>query len=767
MRSTIRRLRRAALTIAAVAAAATVASTGVLPASATTAAAASGAVTASEVAPPPDDWPEFGYQGIVTDKPEMDFGANEYIFPSVFHAGAHLENPLGEWYLYTAPHDDPGGIILMYADSPEGPWTEYQDNPLISHVWEPHYNLEDGRPGARHVSSPDAFWNSEEGKLFLYFHGDNSVTRYATSDDGVTFEYGGEAVTNAMGDAPGTPKVTESSYARVFDHPDPDSEYEYAMFYMANDDAPVDGGLRGIRRIRLAESVDARTWVVDPVPVVEPGVEEGANVSAANLWEHDGQLYVIYHASSGKSYARTIDPTLRDVGDLPIVLHEASGLGTDTGRVAAPEIVEDDGETYLFYESGDRLGGTIAWAKAGADTVIEPPFGGFPVDEDNPVFATCAAPGSDEFDSALGDDWERTVREELARHETTGGALTVPTYEGGVAAAPLVQQSLPTGAWQVTTKVSIDPSQKYQQAGLLLYASDTDYVKLDMGQAKPGRVAELVSAGDPAFTTQQRYAGSEVWLRLTSDGKQIEASVSQDGTTFDPIGSRFSAEASPGVPRFSHVGPFAFRGSATTPEITANFDWFRFSPDATAYEDCMAGPDDPGTDPDDPGTDPDDPGTDPDDPGTDPDDPDGPDDPTPTAALAHAQRMPGQQQSVTGSGFAPGEIVAGVMHSDLLDLGEETANADGTVSFTWTIPDDTGAGRHEVTLTGADSGAVSADFRVVASAGVDDGRSEPSESGDLAATGADPTPAAITALVLLALGAAALGAGLVRRRHNG
>ena len=201
----------------------------------------------------------------------------------MFHAGAHLENPLGEWYLYTAPHDDPGGIILMYADSPEGPWTEYQDNPLISHVWEPHYNLEDGRPGARHVSSPDAFWNSEEGKLFLYFHGDNSVTRYATSDDGVTFEYGGEAVTNAMGDAPGTPKVTESSYARVFDHPDPDSEYEYAMFYMANDDAPVDGGLRGIRRIRLAESVDARTWVVDPVPVVEPGVEEGANVSAANL----------------------------------------------------------------------------------------------------------------------------------------------------------------------------------------------------------------------------------------------------------------------------------------------------------------------------------------------------------------------------------------------------------------------------------------------------------------------------------------------------
>ena len=242
--------------------------------------------------------------------------------------------------------------------------------------------------------------------------------------------------------------------------------------------------------------------------------------------------------------------------------------------------------------------------------------------------------------------------------------------------------------------------------------------------------------------------------------------MSQDGTTFDPIGSRFSAEASPGVPRFSHVGPFAFRGSATTPEITANFDWFRFSPDATAYEDCMAGPDDPGTDPDDPGTDPDDPGPIP--------TTRGPIRMTPTVRMIRLRRRRWRTRSEcraaavgTGSGFAPGEIVAGVMHSDLLDLGEETANADGAVSFTWTIPDDTGAGQHEVTLTGADSGAVSADFRVVASA-VDDGQSEPSgvrrsrrhwRRSDSRTTITRPCAARPRRR--------ALGAGLVHRRHNG
>lgn len=760
MSSRIRRPRRAALAITAIAAAAVMTVGGVLPASASP--SQSGGSVATEVAPPPADWPVFGYQGIVTDKPEMDYGADEYIFPSVFHAGEHFANPLGEWYLYTAPHNDPGGIVLMYADSLEGPWTEYTGNPVISRVWEPYYNLEGGREGDRHVSTPDAFWNAEEGKMFLYFHGNNSVTRFATSDDGVTFEYGGEAVNNAMSDVEGGPKTVQSAYARVFEHPDPDSEYNYAMLYMTNDNTPVEGGLPGVRRIRLAESVDARTWVVDPQVILSPGEEEGANVSSPNLWEHDGQLYLLYHASSGKSYARTIDKTLRVVGETPIVLHEASGLGTDIGRVAAPEVVSDGDDTYLFYESGDRLGGTIAWAKAGADPVIEPPFGGFPVDEGNPVFETCAAAGSDEFDDGLGSDglgevWDRTVREDLARHEVTGGALTIPTYEGGVAAAPLLQQALPEGAWQVTTKVSIDPTQNYQQAGLLLYTADGDYVKLDMGKAKPGRVVELVSAGTPSFTTQQRYSDSEVWLRLTSDGKQIEGSVSGDGVTFDRIGSLFSAEASDGAPRFTHVGPFAFRGAATAAEITASFDWFRFSPSTAEYEDCISAP------------------------GV-------------AVTVAHAEIAPGQEQTVVGTGFEDGEQITGVMNSDPVDLGTQTASADGEVEFTWTIPQGIDPGTHTVTLTGAASGEASARFVVVADedgdsdGGTGDGDSDggsgdgsgtdgaggsgsdAGESGDstgadgLAATGADPGMIWTAALVLLTSGAAAM---LFARRRRG
>ncbi|TLD28343.1 hypothetical protein PspLS_04306 [Pyricularia sp. CBS 133598] len=293
---------------------------------------------------PPAGWPSFSDQGIITDKETAAWNpTNEFIFPSIFHAGQHLTNPLSEWYLYYSPHERPGGIGLMYADDLDGPWTEHAGNPLVRNDWPPHYNVS-------HVSSPDAIWNADAGAVFLYFHGENSRTRWASSPDGLAFEYGGTAVENSMGGA----NVTETSYARVFPHPDAaESGFAYGMFYMGNE-------LDNVRRIRLAESVDGKTWRVDLDYVVVPGDTEGQNVSAADLWEWDGQLYVIYHASSGMALARTIDGTLRIVGEDPIVLHQM----TDDGRVASPQVVTHDNQTYLFYESGDRLGATIAWAKA-------------------------------------------------------------------------------------------------------------------------------------------------------------------------------------------------------------------------------------------------------------------------------------------------------------------------------------------------------------------------------------------------------------------
>ncbi len=516
--------------------------------------------------------PVFEWAGIITDKDAMIYNpTNEFIFPSIFHAGAHLEDPLGEWYLYLAPHDAPAGVMLMYADSLDGPWTEYAENPIIASEWLPHYDVS-------HVSSPDAIWNEEAGELFVYFHGENSTTRYASSTDGIHFEYGDRVVWNELGG----PAVTETSYARVFEHPDPASPYEYGMFYMANE-------TDNHRRLRLAESVDGVTWTVDPDYVVAPGPGDSGNVSGGNLWEWGGQLYVIYHNSSGDTMARTIDRTLRDVGPAQL-LHRSSGEGLDVGRVAAPEIVTDATGTYLFYESGDRLGATIAYAVLNPDAVRPPdPALLFPTDPANPVYEQCAAPGSDEFTGTALDPatWTRVVRPDAARHTVADGVLTVPTYAGGVAAASLPQQELPEGPWQLTTQLTIDVGARFQQAGLLLYASDTVYGKFDLGQATSGKTLEVVRFlnGDNRQDTAPPAVpeADTVWLRLTSDTVEVQASVSYDGVSFTDYGRPFSLAETP----FTHVGPYAFRGTTTAPEIPATFDWFRWSPTADEYEACM------------------------------------------------------------------------------------------------------------------------------------------------------------------------------------
>ncbi|KAI6361553.1 hypothetical protein MCOR25_006458 [Pyricularia grisea] len=123
----------------------------------------------------PARWPSFSDQGIIIDKETATWNpTNEFIFPT---------------------------------------WTGHGQStpatPIVRNDWVPHYNVS-------HVSSPDAIWNSEAGAVFLYFHGENSHARLASSPDALAFEYGGKAVDNAMGGA----NVTETSYARVFPHPE-------------------------------------------------------------------------------------------------------------------------------------------------------------------------------------------------------------------------------------------------------------------------------------------------------------------------------------------------------------------------------------------------------------------------------------------------------------------------------------------------------------------------------------------------------------------
>jgi hypothetical protein len=304
------------------------------------------AIRLTPVSQPAPSFPTFSYSGVILDPPNLNYAPKgEIIFPSIIRAADHFSNPLGTYYLYYAPHESPGGISLAYSNSPTGPWIEYANNPLISNNWQPYYNVS-------HVSSPHAIWNSLEGKLFLYFHGENDITRLATSTDGISFSYEGGMVNTSMFSS-----VSETSYARVFEQTIPSKQNRYIMLLMGNNN--------GSRKIYLAWSNDGRSWVSQPTPLISPNSSEGTNISAPALFLWDGEVYVIYHGSSGNMHITKVGAEFNQEQHLGVFYDDP------VERAAAPSLLEVGGTTYMYYERGPRLSAQIALASTAAGQFFE------------------------------------------------------------------------------------------------------------------------------------------------------------------------------------------------------------------------------------------------------------------------------------------------------------------------------------------------------------------------------------------------------------
>jgi len=124
------------------------------------------------------------------------------------------------------------------------------------------------------------------------------------------------------------------------------------------------------------------------------------------------------------------------------------------------------------------------------------------------------------------------------------------------------------------------------------------------------------------------------------------------------------------------------------------------------------------------------------------------------ADVAYAERNKPQTQTVTGTNFNPGETVCLKVHSFVLDCGCGQADENGTVTFSFVIPDDFELGLHTAELTGEQSGVVRVAFTVTDKTVVDTGGTVV-RSPNLALTG-------LAILTLLAAG----GVLTLRRRVN-
>jgi hypothetical protein len=211
---------------------------------------------------------------------------------------------------------------------------------------------------------------------------------------------------------------------------------------------------------------------------------------------------------------------------------------------------------------------------------------------------------SDEFNgSAPGPQWT-WVRNDATAESESGGALNITAQTGDLNAGTntaknlLVQPAL--GDWAAETKMtlSVAPHAPNQQAGLIAYQNDDNYLKLDwewVGNATTGSPQLVETTEDFSFTpnaptttgfptvlrslpTASIVSGNNasLWLKMVKTGPRYQTYYSTDGTNWTPF---YEVGAS-----LSNVklGLFSYNRAGTTTDLTTAFDYFRAGNTAVA-----------------------------------------------------------------------------------------------------------------------------------------------------------------------------------------
>ncbi|GGM50325.1 hypothetical protein GCM10011608_39060 [Micromonospora sonchi] len=201
---------------------------------------------------------------------------------------------------------------------------------------------------------------------------------------------------------------------------------------------------------------------------------------------------------------------------------------------------------------------------------------------------------SDEFTGNALDKcrWDAILREDPSAYRVSGGKLHIDVPNGDIYGTDntgptnFILQNAPNGDWTMETK--IDGSlldEQYQQAGLMVYGDDDNYVKFDYvvdnqaGQPVTRRIELRSEIGGTIQNPQpgaENLTSAEWYLRLARNGDTFTGSYSADGTTWTALTELTNAA----VGANPKVGLFTLSGNQTASKA-ASFDYFRLSTPGT------------------------------------------------------------------------------------------------------------------------------------------------------------------------------------------
>ena len=212
---------------------------------------------------------------------------------------------------------------------------------------------------------------------------------------------------------------------------------------------------------------------------------------------------------------------------------------------------------------------------------------------------------SDEFDGTSLDTakWTTVRNAPGFEHSIGGGQLTLPILDeiDGTRTGPIshVAQQLQEGTnWTAEAKVTVNHQSSWQQAGIMLWQSDTNFVKVTFSRnANNGNRYFEITADNPPNNTRNIGMAHTVpadfpatgYVRMIRAGNSITGAYSADGESWTPLTGTNATKPVDAVPPREGpgvvIGPYAGSDIDGDFESTASFDYFRTEPDDCPDED--------------------------------------------------------------------------------------------------------------------------------------------------------------------------------------
>jgi hypothetical protein len=133
----------------------------------------------------------------------------------------------------------------------------------------------------------------------------------------------------------------------------------------------------------------------------------------------------------------------------------------------------------------------------------------------------------------------------------------------------LLLLTAPPSDFEISTRVEIAATQNWQQAALLIYADDDNYVRLARVYDNGGQVQLVAEMGGTPLYWATPTGLTALHLKLSRVGATYTGFFSADGVNWAEVG-HVAGVSLPGV----RAGLAAWGGTGAAAEIAADFDWF-------------------------------------------------------------------------------------------------------------------------------------------------------------------------------------------------